>query len=311
MPFRATLQKLIRRDAAAPSLRERAAELRGSLRGQTRRTVVAGSVAAAVPLPAIAAPTATPSDLARACDAATAHVAWVNDPAHRAEHWPDERLNTELDRVDDVLWRVAEEPAAGLDDLSAKARLLIADTGQHFEDSEHASDRATLTLLREVVALSPTRSLPVAPRPLPVERAEYRARLLAAYEEDRLRRPISNRAKGGDLEEDAAQLVGRRLWQTAREVLALPPPTTVDGLGLTALAAMVLTEADYTNDDPTITAAVGLTRAVLAFTSTPFPDGFVGFGDEPDHEERDAAVYSAPGSLPAWAIEQAKAERIA
>jgi hypothetical protein len=200
MPFRATLKKLIRRDANTPSLRERAAELRGSLTGQTRRTVVTGSVATAVPLPAIAA--------------------------------------------------LAQQ-----------------------------------------------------------ERAEYRARLLAAYEEDRLRRPISNRAKGGDLEEDAAQLVGLRLWQTAREILALPPPTTIDGLALTALASMVLTEADYTNDDPTITAAVGLTRAVLAFTSTPFPDGFVGFGDEPDCEERDAAVYSGTGSLPEWAIEQAKAAR--
>lgn len=311
MPLRATLKKLIRRDANAPSLRERAAELRGSLTGQTRRTVVAGSVAAAVPLPAIAAPTAAPSDLARACDAATAHLAWINGAAAQGEGWPDDRLHAELDKADDVLWRVAEEPAAGLDDLSAKARLILASDGQHLGLSDFAGDRATLTLLREVVALSPTRSLPTAPRPLPIERAEYRARLLAAYEEDRLRRPISGRVAGGDIEEEAAHLVGLRLWQTAREVLALPPPTTIDGLGLTALAAMVLTEADYTNNDPTITAAVGLTRAVLAFTGTPFPDGFVGFGDEPDHEERDAAIYSAPGSVPAWAIEQAKAERTA
>lgn len=202
MSFGLSLKKLIRRDPA-DSLRERAADLRGSLAGQTRRTVVAGSVAAAVPLPALA------------------------------------------------------DPAA------------------------------------------------------PQERAEYRARLLAAYEEDRLRRPISGRARGGDLEEEAALLVGVRLWQIAREILALPPPATADGLALTALAAMVLTEGDYFDADPTITAAVSLTRAVMAFTGTPYPVGFVGFGDEPDMMERDRAVYSGTGSLPAWAIEQAKAERLA
>ncbi|MCJ2068481.1 hypothetical protein MKK75_06615, partial [Methylobacterium sp. J-030] len=54
MSFRASLKNLIRRDPAT-SLRERADEIRGSL---SRRTVVAGSVAAAVPLPALAAPIA-------------------------------------------------------------------------------------------------------------------------------------------------------------------------------------------------------------------------------------------------------------
>ncbi|MCJ2048780.1 hypothetical protein, partial [Methylobacterium sp. J-070] len=58
MSFRSSLKNLIRRDPSA-SLRERAADLRASL---SRRTVVVGSVAAAVPLPAIAAPlTAAPA----------------------------------------------------------------------------------------------------------------------------------------------------------------------------------------------------------------------------------------------------------
>lgn len=51
MPFGLSLKNLIRRDPEAPSLRERAAGLRGSL---SRRSVVAGTVAAAVPLPALA-----------------------------------------------------------------------------------------------------------------------------------------------------------------------------------------------------------------------------------------------------------------
>lgn len=51
MPFGLSLKNLIRRDPEAPGLRERAADLRTSL---SRRTVVAGTVAAAVPLPALA-----------------------------------------------------------------------------------------------------------------------------------------------------------------------------------------------------------------------------------------------------------------
>ncbi len=60
MSFRTSLKNLIRRDPTA-SLRERAAELRGNLTGQTRRTIVAGSVAASVPLPALTAPAALPA----------------------------------------------------------------------------------------------------------------------------------------------------------------------------------------------------------------------------------------------------------
>lgn len=308
MTLRNALQKLIRRPEAAASLRDRAAELRTTL---SRRAVVAGTAAAAIPLPALAAP-AEPSDLARACDAAVAHLAWVNSTVAQGADWPDDRLNAELDKADDVLWRVADEPAAGLDDLSAKARLLLASDSQHLGLSDFAGDRATLTLLREVAALAPTKPLPPASMAAaPVERAEYRARLLTAYAEDRARRPISNTAEFGSIEERAGTLVGARLWQTAREILALPPPATVDGLALTALAAMILTEADYYSADPTTTAAVSLTRAVMAFTGTPYPAGFIGFGDEPDHEERDEALYTGPGFLPAWAIEQAKAERTA
>ncbi|MCJ2141567.1 hypothetical protein [Methylobacterium sp. E-066] len=58
MSLRTSLKNLIRRDPAA-SLRERAIELRGTL---SRRTIVAGSLAVAAPLPAISAPiVATPA----------------------------------------------------------------------------------------------------------------------------------------------------------------------------------------------------------------------------------------------------------
>lgn len=55
------LSNLFRRDPAAPSLRERAAELRGALTGQTRRTVMAGTMAAAVPPSVLALPAPEPA----------------------------------------------------------------------------------------------------------------------------------------------------------------------------------------------------------------------------------------------------------
>lgn len=58
MSLRTSLKKLIRRDPERLSLRERAADLRGTL---NRRTVVAGTVAVAMPLPVLAAPAASTS----------------------------------------------------------------------------------------------------------------------------------------------------------------------------------------------------------------------------------------------------------
>lgn len=142
-----------------------------------------------------------------------------------------------------------------------------------------------------------------------LERAEYRARLLTAYAEDRQARPMAYRLTGWTLEHEACGLVYARCWDIAREIIALPPSMTPEGMGLTALASAILIEADFRENDPTITAAVGLTRAVLAATGTPLPPGFVGFGDEPDHEERDNALHTASnGRLPEWAIAQAEAK---
>ena len=309
MSLRTSLKNLIRRDPTA-SLRERAAELRGDLAGQTRRSIVAGSVAAAVPLPALAVHVTVTSDLARACDAGVAHLAWVNDSGEPLDSWRDDRLTAELDKVEGVLWRVADEPATSLDDISAKARLIHASDGEVLGLSDFAGDRATVTLLREVIALAPGRSLPPQQMPAPpVERAEYRARLLASYAEDRASRPVTSRLPGWTVRHEATMLVQRRCWAIAREVVDLPPPKTADGLALAALASAILVEADFTSNDPTVTAAVGLTRAVLAFTGAPLPPGFAGFGDEPDHRERDQALHDGPeGHLPAWAMAQAQAE---
>lgn len=199
MSLRTSLNKLIRRDKITPSLRERAAELRSAL--PSRRSVVAGSVAAAVPLPAIAA-----------------------------------------------------------------------------------------TQAQEAT-----------------EYADYRDRLLAAYAEDRACRSIDGEALINSLEDVACTLVVRRCWDLAEEVATLPPPRTLEGLGVIALASTILWEVSHP-DEKREKAAVSLIRSILAMTGTELPPRFSGFGDEPDMGARDRALYTAPGSLPAWAIAEAKEE---
>ena len=160
-----------------------------------------------------------------------------------------------------------------------------------------------------VAAAVPLPAMAAAHIQEPTEYADHRDRLLAAYAEDRASRPVTAQLPGWAVRHEAAMLVQRRCWAIAREIIDLPPPQTADGLALAALASAILIEADFTSNDPTVTAAVGMTRAVLAFTGAPLPPGFAGFGDEPDHRERDEALHAGPdGHLPAWAMAQAQAE---
>ena len=94
-----------------------------------------------------------PSDLARACAWGVVHLEWINDTSHPLSEWPDERLHRELDRVDEVLDRIAVEPSSSLADLVAKVQLMLASDGQHLSMSDCSDDRAMLTILREVIKL--------------------------------------------------------------------------------------------------------------------------------------------------------------
>jgi hypothetical protein len=98
-----------------------------------------------------------------------------------------------------------------------------------------------------------------------------------------------------------------RLWQVCREIVALPPPKTLDGMVVVAMAAAVMWEGeepDYTQDR----SAIALIRAVLSASGTAMPRGFCGFGDEPDCSEREDERVSAQGALPAWALARAEAK---
>ncbi|TXM64445.1 hypothetical protein FV226_26505 [Methylobacterium sp. WL12] len=140
-------------------------------------------------------------------------------------------------------------------------------------------------------------------------RADYLARLLNAYAEDRASKPIGSGGRIGSVEEEACRLVLWRCWDLCEEILALPTPRAFDGLALAALAATIELEVSLCgSEDRQMKAAVALTRAVLAITGTALPPGFAGFGDEPDSMARDAVLFRAQGSLPAWAIAEAEAE---
>ncbi|MCJ2011805.1 hypothetical protein [Methylobacterium sp. J-076] len=116
---------------------------------------------------------------------------------------------------------------------------------------------------------------------------------VSAFAGFRKARPVQGR-EDGTIASRAAILVSNRLWALARETIAMPPPKTMDGLRATALASVILCEAEHSEDDPTTLAAIGVTRAALSVTGTPLPPGFVGFGDETDHEARDDALPEHP-----------------
>lgn len=123
----------------------------------TRRAVLGAILAAPLAGGAVMVSPAkahlAPSDLARACDWAIANVDWVNNNGEPLEAWTDERVNTELARVDDVLDRIVDEPARDQDDLRAKARLLLKEWGSCLDGHRlHPHERALLTFLREVAS---------------------------------------------------------------------------------------------------------------------------------------------------------------
>lgn len=144
----------------------------------------------------------------------------------------------------------------------------------------------------------------------PSERADYRARLLDAFAEDRGVRPIVNTAKFNSREDIAGTLVMCRLWDTCSEIADLPAPKTMDGLGLLALATALLWEGDSPSDKMA-EAVLSLVRATIALTSTTIPAEWIGFGDEHGWQERDKALCRGDGVMPAWALAEAEASESA
>lgn len=108
----------------------------------------------AVPVAAAPALATRPTDLARACDWAVGHMAWINGGSPLSERWTDEWLEDEIDRFDAVLERAATEPSTSLADIQAKARLILSDRAGDLNDAEAPHyERALLALLKEVIAL--------------------------------------------------------------------------------------------------------------------------------------------------------------
>lgn len=142
------------------------------------------------------------------------------------------------------------------------------------------------------------------------ERADYRKRLFDAYAEDRAMRPVYGTCDGSSVEEEACCLVMARVWSIAYEIGKLPPAKTPAGLGLTAMAAALMWEGEDPSDSMDA-AVIGLIRSTLIVTSTAMPPGWTGFGDEPGMLQRDRALHTGSGVIPAWAMAEAAAARCA
>lgn len=122
--------------------------------GTSRRDALA-TLAGFIAVPTLPTAVASASsEIVTLCDRAVAHVAWINDPSHPLEDWPDDRLDAETERFDAMLAEVADKPSAGLADVQAKARLILADRGDDIAHSGAAAyDRILYHLLCEVAAL--------------------------------------------------------------------------------------------------------------------------------------------------------------
>ncbi|KMO20632.1 hypothetical protein [Methylobacterium platani] len=124
-----------------------------------------------------------------------------------------------------------------------------------------------------------------------------RHRLLTAYAWFVAARPIEGSSNPTSSAHHAAQAVNSAKRREVARIFALPAPETLDGLRVFGLALALSLEGTSVEGDTDVAAAC----AILSATQEKLPPGFIGFGDEPDYDDRDRAAWTGSGSLPAWA----------
>ena len=133
-----------------------------------------------------------------------------------------------------------------------------------------------------------------------------RDRLIAAHAAAMAVRPVFEDEHPDSPAYKAALAVDNCMWALIGDILALPAPSTLEGLGAVGLALAfqvggALAGKPWENEDKIAAAA----RAILAVTGTALPPAFAGFGDEaknaPDlHLPRHlhaAAAYHLPSRV--------------
>ncbi|MFH6785719.1 MULTISPECIES: hypothetical protein [Methylobacterium] len=135
--------------------------------------------------------------------------------------------------------------------------------------------------------------------------AEAYRRLLIGYRWHQQARVVSNEARFNSLEEAAATKVSHWLWDQADKAFDLPAPRTATGMRTLVFAMAIMLEGEAANEhfDTEAKRAIRFVRAVMSSMGLTLPEEYPGFGDEPDHNERDAAIMTRPGWLPAWALD--------
>ncbi|WP_279358201.1 hypothetical protein [Methylobacterium indicum] len=127
-----------------------------------------------------------------------------------------------------------------------------------------------------------------------------RHRLLTAYAWFVAARPIEGSSNPSVSAHKSALAVNEARRKEVLRILALPAPVTPDGLRVTGLAMAIAAEGRAADSDAGLYLTLAA-RAILGATGESLPPGFTGFGDEPDHDDRDRAAWTGSGSLPAWA----------
>ena len=138
--------------------------------------------------------------------------------------------------------------------------------------------------------------------PVPDPHVALRDAVIQAHAEAQAVRPIFETNDPDAPRYRSAFAVDMRMRALLKQVFALPAPRTPEGLAVVGLALAIEVEGLLSTrcvENEEIIAAAA--RAILAATGTALPPAFLGFGDEPGFEAREAAVLAGPGRLPAWA----------
>lgn len=260
-------------ETAAPSLRERAADLSVRLASTIRKAEPPTAPAEDTFAPA-------PTDLADACRWALRHRAWV-DRSLETTDWSDEKFDTETGKTNAVITRAINEPSAQLAEIVAKAALALDDF-ERFQVTPHRDiddgTRIVHTVLREVAAFqveagaAPVASIDFGPD---AHIAELAAEFCKAY-------AANIAADREHMAERMSETEWRPHYEAARDLMAeleATEPKTTLGMALKCLgpigAAGWNAPADGNTEgmDPWERVGARFADAMLAGTLTPLMRG--------------------------------------
>lgn len=298
------LRNVLRRNPDRPSLRDRAAALKIAARLVVRPPKLeAGTAAAPVEVGAIV------DRVLISLVQEFVAIGKAQDETLAANDHPDAFDSPDWVRLEQrgaaVLERIVSTRARTVEGIRAKASLLdlcrIKSFAKPFDD-----------LSRSVQSDAEANGAAPPPAGLADPHVTLLPALRQAFAWTRAAHPLGEHPPGSP-EDRAFTAVMNHCWGLARQIVALPPPATLTGLGALALALSVHAEEaigrpqDDGIDDQRYSEERRLVAAIRAMMSVagvePLP-GWVGFEVGPDSDAGWEAVKAraGKGSAPAWAL---------